>query len=409
MSKKLSVGALALALVAALVPSGPVNAQTEPLKIKVGAGLGREVPGFTTRIFAPEVEGIPTITVARETVVRFTGQVILLPTGETPESWREAVASQPDDPFFVLRTDPDADLPGVNAPVGVNTLTFMPTDRACGTETTPCEFDGSGTDPIADVLNTGDESRRTYVRITAQHNATVWAVQPIPYLDEAASLRIQVANPNDMATTQAAIDEARAELRDEDIQLAKDTMAELSQPSSSVEDGVTVHNVHVGGDEGPVALFTFLPHTIDVNEGDKVRFLFDTSVNEPHTATFPFKAGAKVTRTSFVPACDPDGDGDGPDEQPDFSGEGPPCPEEDQIEFDLRKKLTAQIGDGRFPAENKAYESSGMRWTQLPEGIDGLAGGTDPWDVQMTARNTDGFRYLCAFHGGFMSGLIKVR
>src|SRR5688572_29576649 len=128
MRKPLSLVAAALAVIATLVPTSSVGAQTTPITVQISAGLGREVPGFTTRPMVPVIDGVPTVQIHSGDVIHFRGPVILLPEGQDPEAWRQEVGTDPGDPWALFRADPDADLPGVNAPVHLNPRTFGPTD-----------------------------------------------------------------------------------------------------------------------------------------------------------------------------------------------------------------------------------------------------------------------------------------
>ena len=406
MRKPLSVVAAALALIATLVPTSSVSAQTTPISVQISAGLGREVPGFTARPMVPVIDGIPTVQVHSGDVIRVKGAVILLPEGQDPEAWRQDVATDPGDPWALFWADPDADLPGVNAPSHLNARSFSPTNFDCGfTADDPCEFDGSNKDLDTGPINSGDQGE-WYVRISGQPNNTFYAVAQIPY-GSVTDFRIQIVNPNAETTTQVQLDEAKKTFRAQDRATALSLMESLNTVTKYEEDGRMVYEVYAGYDEGPVSLLAYFPQKVRIPRGATVRYRFDRATLEPHTATFPFKAGVKAARTSFVPACDPDGSGEGPDTQANFSEEGPPCPEGDQFELDLAKRLTAQIGDGVYPGAPR-YESSGLRGAIVPEGVEDLAGGTDAWDVLFNKRS-DGFRYVCALHGGFMNGTVKVR
>ena len=433
MKKSLCAAALAAALVVALAPLAPAGAgagrtarlpnalrrnvapnaagaQEGPLTVQVGAGLGRRVPGFTARAMAPHVDGVATVKVHSGDVVHIVGGMVFIPQGQTPESWADAVTSDPDDPYFPFKADPDPDLPGVQAPTFLNPTLFGPSDfSGCGaTADNPCEYDGTNPDPFAGSLNTGDMGE-FYIRFTAQPNSEIWSTQPIDWPEE-SNLLFQVVPNGEEATTQEDVNSARKALKAQDRETALGLLPGLNEVNRHREDGKLVYDVWAGYDEGPILMFAFFPQNLTIPKGATVRYRFDHLNGEIHTATLPFEAGRKVVRNAFVPSCDPDGDGPGPDELANFDEEGPPCPELDQFEFDLGRRLTKRLGDGRFPGGPKTYESSGLEGPWAPTGVPGLQGGSDPWDLKFTKKSDDkGYRYICAVHGAFMSGRVRVR
>jgi plastocyanin len=300
--------------------------------------------------------------------------------------------------------DPDADVAGLNAPSTINAGAFSPSQFDCGaTAADPCDFDANGDQ----MLNTGDTGAM-FVRVSGTPNSTITAVPQIPRDD--ADLIIEIVNQNAATTTQAQIDEARSTLRAADRARALELLESLNEVTRTEEDGHWVYEVHAGYDEGPISLLAFMPANLRVPRGSVVRYSFSNAIAEPHTASFPLKKGIKAGEQGFVPACDPDGDGPGPDKRAEFSETGPPCAEGETFELDLGRRMTAEIGDGIFPAPKKGYESSGLRAELLPTNIEGLEGGTAPWDLQFNKRSSDGaFKYLCVFHGTFMGGRIRVR
>src|SRR5688572_8027090 len=159
MHKRLSLAAAALALAVSLVPTA-ATAQTDPLKVQVGAGIGRDVHGFTARPMVAEIDGIPTVQIHSGDTLQFLSPVILLPEGQDPDTWREQVATTPGDPWALIYADPDADLPGVNAPVHLNPRSFGPTNFDCGfAAEDPCTFDGTNADPDTGAVNSGGQGR----------------------------------------------------------------------------------------------------------------------------------------------------------------------------------------------------------------------------------------------------------
>jgi plastocyanin len=149
------------------------------------------------------------------------------------------------------------------------------------------------------------------------------------------------------------------------------------------------------------------PEKIKLDKGDTVRWHFDDLVNDFHTVTMPYKKALDISNNGFLPVCDPDGDGDGPDTF-DVDFETFTCPPASgDLELDLTRDLTAQSGNGKFGGNG--LESSGLKFSELPS-APGLAGGGESWDVKFTEKSNDeGYRYICAVHGKFMSGWVVVK
>jgi hypothetical protein len=79
------------------------------------------------------------------------------------------------------------------------------------------------------------------------------------------------------------------------------------------------------------------------------------------------------------------------------------------LELDLTRSLTEKTGDGTFPGGSNTLESSGLHGALVPH-LDGMEGGTDPFTLRFPkASGKNGFRYLCALHGSFMSGWVFVK
>lgn len=402
MTRKGSFIALAVALAAALLPLRGAVAQDAALEVRLGAGLGRTVPAFTARPFAPEIDGVPTVQIHSGDVVTLDCCAILLPDGTDPSAWRDANQVASGAPYAPIVADPDGDVPGFSAAVKVSTFAFSPSRFDCGPPEDPCDFDINGDD----VLNAGDSGPMS-VRLTGNPNSTATVVPQIPR--EGADLVIEIVPANAATTTQAQLDEARSEMRAADRARALELMEELNKVNRVEEDGHWVYEVFAGYDEGPISLMAFFPQQLRVPRGSVVRYSFEHAISEPHTTTFPAGKAGKVSDRSFFPACDPDGTGDGPDTPGEFGESGPECPGDSEFEFDLARRMTAEIGDGTFPAPRRSYENSGLRGELLPTDIEGLAGGTEPWDVLFNKSSRKAYGYICVFHGHFMGGSVKVR
>lgn len=379
------------------------------LKIKMFSGLGKDLPyAFSQRMSVPVVGGTPTVKIASGTILKFNAGPILLPEGVEPASWREEYGSDFDQPFSPFATDPDPDLPGLNAPTKLNFGLFDPNVSGCGDSLeNPCTFDGSDPDPVAGVMNGGDTARRFFVKITAEAGATLWATHQL-YSAPLADLKIDVVGSENAATTQEEIDEAFAEQKAADAQEARDLVETLETPTFETVDGKRVYDAYPGYDTETTSLMKFFPSELRIRKGDSVSWNFDVLNGEVHTASFPKGKALEVSANGFVPACDPDGDdGDLPDRQANFE-DGPPCKEGHELEVDLNKKLTAQQGDGTFPGGPKMLENSGLRGGVLPSG-NGVAGNGGDWNLVFNKSSGDkAFKYICMFHP-FMKGKIVVK
>ncbi len=397
-------------LLASLVPISRANAQDRNvITVQSGASLGRKIPAFSARMFAPVVDRTPTIQVHHADIVHIKGFMLLLPAGMEPATWREQTATGLDSPYGVFSSDPDPDLPGVNAPTKANLLAFGE-PQSCGTSVEDaCFFDGSDQDPVTGVLNPSDTVDEFFIDITADPGTVIWAT-PLFTSNQPTTLKIEVVEEGAPTTTQAEVDAAKSSLRSQDRADARELMQTLSRVDRERQGNHWVYQAYAGYDTDVLAFLTMFPKKLTVRKGDVVEWNLASLNLEPHTATFPFKKALNVANSSFVPACDPDGDdGTGQDVEGDFSSEVPQCPEGAEVELDLTRQFTAEIGDGAFPGGPRRYESSGLRGSWVPS-APGLAGGIDPWSLRFTKASSDkGYKYLCLLHGRFMSGKVVVK
>lgn len=337
----------ALVLLTSLIAVQSARAATT-YTVRFGAGVPK---GFTARVFAPPVDRVPTIRVLRGDIIDLFGAQIVLPVGVGPLAWWAENVDGNNRPLSAIKSDPDADLPGVEADYKFNFQLFMGNATDCGAGAdAPCTYNGTG-----DILNGGDRFETAdghfFVEITANPGDTLYAINPFS-VNKRTILRIEVVADPTAVTTQAAIDAARTRLlaRDRDEAVALD--AKLSQTTTRHRDpktGKMVYDAYAGFDTETIVLFAMYPRTLTVRRGDKVRWHFDVLQNDAHTATFPVKAGVNIARNAFRPACDPDGDdAPGPDVAPDFQSD-PPCPAGAEPEFDLANNLTSKTGRRQVP------------------------------------------------------------
>lgn len=371
--------------------------------------MGGEMPhGFSTRVMAPLINGQPTIDVATGSVIDLVGGALLIPAGENPQDWAAENTGGLDLPFSQIASDPDADLtepfPTV-APYRAHLFGLPATDPDCGAAAeSPCAFSGSGT------LFGGDRSPfdgHFFVEVTALPGTTLWAVNPTN-VNRQSSLRIRIVATG--VSTQEFIDEARDMWVAHEQDTAKALYEKLNTTSTKhkTKSGQVVHDGYVGYDTETLVLFDMFPANIVVKKGEKVRWHFSHVSIEIHGAAFPLKAGLNAANNGFIPVCDPDGTGEGPDTfSVDF--ETFSCPEgSGELELDLTADITDEVGDGRYPGGAQKVENSGLRGEDIPSAT-GLAGGQGTWDVVFTKANAKGYKYVCTVHGRGMLGKVTVK
>jgi plastocyanin len=374
---------------------------------------GFDVPhGFSPRILAPLDHGIPTINIESGDIVNIVGGGVVLPEGTGPVEWHSDNTQELDSPYGLIVSDPDGDLTDpftADAPYKLNTAAIdTPTDADCGaTADAPCAINGLS------FFNGGDrfassEAGDFFIQVTANAGSTLWMTSPFGE-GRLLSLRINVVA--DGVSTQAAIDTAADAIEAKESDAAAALHAKLSKASTShMVNGKRVWDAYAGYDSNTFALLDFYPTKLKIKKGDKVRWHFGSLHIEQHGLAFPLKAAKEILNNGFLPVCDPDGDADGadgPDTFVDF--ETFTCPDGTVLELDLSRDLTDESGDGKYPGGAQKVENSGLRGENIPT-APGIAGGTDPWNLTFTKVSSDkGYKYICTFHGGFMSAFVVVR
>jgi hypothetical protein len=403
MKIKSKVAALAvMGLVAGLlIPPARAGA---PLTIELGADVPK---GFSARVYAPPVDGVPSIQVHKGDVVNLYNGMALLPVGLGPYEWYSEQGGGIDRPASFVETDPDPDVADPfesEADVKFNDSFFE--NVTCGdTAADPCVFDGSNA-----PLNPGDREQydfNFFVQIDAEPGETIWGVTGYaPSKD--LSLRIDVVPDGDAVTTQAQVDDAYTRLHERDVDTALALDAKLIKKATSHKVGSRrVWDAYVGYDTDVIALFAMYPKKIKLAKGDTVRFHFDQLNIEFHSAVFPVDRALDVAANGFMPVCDPDGDAGPANDNFTVDFETFTCePGTGNLEIDLTTLMTAEAGNGSFNGND--FENSGLRSQNLPS-APGLAGGGEPWDLKFTKKsNNKGFEYICGFHGREMKGFVVV-
>jgi hypothetical protein len=407
MRNRRKLAALAvLGLIAGLLAPSARAGLPAALTVRVGADVPK---GFSSRVYAPPIDGVPTIQIHQGDTVNLLGGMGLLPVGTGPYEFYAENGGGIDRPISFFWSDPDPDLEDPfpsEAAVKFNDAFFL--DIGCGGDAgSPCSFDASG----PDFFNPGDREPyggNTFVEINADPNDTIWAIGGYaPNKDNI--LRIQIVPGGDDVTTQTELDDAYDRLLARDIDEARSIHAALIEKATSHRVGNRrVWDAYVGYDTDVLALFAMYPKRIRLNKGDTVRFHFDQLNVEFHSAVFPLNTGLEIAANGFLPVCDPDGDGGtAPDNfTVDFetftceAGTG-------NLEVDLTRPMTAEHGNGTFNGSD--HENSGLRGQNVPS-VPGVAGGGDPWDLKFGKEsNAKGFKYICGFHGAEMKGFVVVK
>ena len=403
----------AIALFGAALPLTSASAGlTQTFTVKMGLGVPK---GFSMRVLAPTVGKTATIRIHEGDTVNFKGGAILLPVGQGPQAWKADYATDLDSPFGNFASDPDPDL---TAPFPTNAaykfgLGFIGQGVECGADqASQCEYDGSDNNPVEGILYGGDRfefGNNQFVQINAEPGETIWAMSGFGAVNNKTTLRIQVVPPGDDTTTQAAIDAAKHELADleKDTAVALDEKLRKETSKHTTQNGTTVWDAYAGFDTATIALIAMYPTKLVVEKGDKVRWHFSQLQTEDHTVTFPFDHAKDLANNGVVPVCDPDGGGgEGPDTfTVDF--ETISCTKGDgELELDLTNTMVKRAGDGEFPG---GKEHSGVRGSNIPEAP--LFPPTEAsYDLKFTdTSSTEGYRYACAIHGGFMDGFVIVK
>jgi len=401
MKRRFLIAVLGTALIGAMLGGVPARAATT-LTVHTLSGLGRELPAYTVRAMAPEEDGAPTVKVMEGDTLKIAGFSLILQENEDPYTWHEENAREIDSAYGTFASDPDPDVPNfLDAPTTLNPF-LIHTPDGCGTAAeTPCHFDGKTTlNPFGFF-----SGPRAWVQIDAKKNSEFWIVPQTGDATAETALKVEVTDDPAAVTTQESLDAYFKSAKASDRAAAEATFKAMQKPRFREEDGHRIYQAYAGYESGPIVFDANFPYKLTIRKGDEVEWNFDYEFNF-HTVTFPFKKGVKLANEKgFIFACDPDGSGEGPDNPPDFEATTP-CEDMTQFEFDLARKLTAEAGDGVFPG---GFENSGFKGADAPTTSD-MSGGTSPWSLTFDKRSTKkGYRYVCAVHGSFMDGRIRVK
>jgi plastocyanin len=391
-----SVLAILSATVIVASPAGAGVATT--YQVQVGAPLfaeplARGAPADGMRFYTPDLN------VHEGDTVRFDlagfHTATLLPANENADAWVAANAGDFGKPFSLIEPDPDEALGSAK----FNNAALIGDAVDCGRPAEPCVYDGST------VVNSGlfnpDDLTAQGVSFSATIDASPGDVVTflcLVHINMRSTLTV-VADTEE-ASTQAEIDEYRDRRVTRDARAASRLHRELLAEG---QDGGRIVDAF-GGVDGPgFSLLEFYPRTLDLDEGQRVRWHFEELVFEDHTVTFPLKKGLRIANRSFLPVCDADGDtGSGPDTDADFNAttlDGL-CPGGvGELEFDVDRRFGLPAGDGVVTGR-RDFENSGIAGANVTDA------GTYVLRFDAASGNRP-FKFLCLIHP-FMQGEVFV-
>jgi plastocyanin len=318
--------------------------------------------------------------------------VLILPPNVGAQDWLDEFATTPTDPFSFVIEDPD-EAPGN---LKGNNVIALGTDPTCGVSgQPPCSVDGTG------VHSSGlfpDGDFLTYdVTIDLNEGDFVWVVNSV-FPDQ--RMKISVVDPADR-TSQADIDAERIDAFKRYADAAAALALKLSTRQSwhRTRSGRRVFDAWAGYDTQHFDLLDFFPQKLKIRKDDRVRWHFDSLIDEIHTVSVPRARALQTAANVFAPVCDPDGDGGaGPDNPPDLP-EPPFCSNIAELEFDIPAGFVLPRGNGVYRQGNN-LESSGARGGGLPE---------NSYTLTFSKRTSNaGNPYICMLHP-FMRGRVVVK
>jgi plastocyanin len=380
--------ACATGMLATLMVAPQARAQTT-YEVGVGAFLGQDVP-------AEEMAFLPgRIRVHQGDTLHFTSEsfhtATAIPEGTDVTDWIEDNAAEPGDPFNLFTPDLDD---------GPDALKYNPDVLfpSCGTpDTPPCDYDGS------EVLNSGvplEGPMDHSVAVNANPGSSFWS---LCLIHPSMRMRVQVVEAQEEASNQAQIDSAVAQRLSNSHDDALALHNKMSKKRSFHRDaqGRRVWDAWAGFDTKRFSLFDMYPNKLRIAKGDRVRWHFGQLQHEVHTVSINRRqARQQILSEDFIPVCDPDGDGPGPDNPPEL--DGPPfCNDPTQFELEAADLLGPPVGNGAWTGGSD-LEHSGVLGAVPPA----------PDDSHSTVRfrkttSRKGVPYICAIHP-FMVGRVRV-
>jgi plastocyanin len=290
----LGAGVLSALLSASVVGGLPASATGTPTTLTIGVGAA---PPSGHAIEYTDFFPRTGISLHNGDVVDFT-----VPSGESTDDLhvvdvlKQGVTatqamSDPADALVIPDSDEPGSPPLQNVAIfgGTNPPTASGAPGACGDQTTPCSYNGTG-DLISGQMSSSPDQGQTdfYVKLAlpAGFTGTVNAVD-LGHPIKGISAAISVVADSTADSAQASLDQASAS------QYQSDTSADLAAEASANHDTVSTnangthnHTVSVGPATTYTEAMGFFPETLHVAPGDTVTYNY-TGVSDPHTVTFP--------------------------------------------------------------------------------------------------------------------------
>jgi plastocyanin len=300
----------------------------------------------------------------------------LVPDGD-PAAWRADNQGQGGDFQDPI---PESAIGGDDGDLIENPTVVVPTDPACGTQATPCSFDG--TSVVSSGFRFSDPSAQPsfFASVDAPVGAYSFLCLLHPGMEDVLKVvpdATTIPTPAEVATKAAKqltkainVDGAAAELQSQTIAVGTSRGAH------------TKVFINAGGFSNQVSANEFPDIPISVNVGDRIVV---SGMPEIHTATFPRKS---FKTTPFVmPACELPG-ADTPAQSP------ADCANPSQFELVLNAKALAPTNANKLKDPTK-YVNSGLL--------------VIPQSATFVAAVPGRYTFVCLVHGPEMSGVIKVR
>lgn len=299
----------------------------------------------------------------------------LVPSDD-PEAWRADNQGQGgtfQDPI------PDSVVGGDDGDLIENPAVVAPTDPTCGTEATPCSFDGTS------VVSSGFQFSNPSAEPSffATVDAPVGTYSFLCLLHPGMEDQLKVVADATTIPAPAAVTAKAAK------QLAKSIKvdgAAADLQAQTVAVGVT-RNAHTkvfinaGGFSNQVSANEFPDNPISVHVGDRIVV---SGTGEIHTATFPKKSFK--TTPFIVPDCEQPG-ADTPAQSP------ADCADPTQFELVLNAKAFRPTTGNKLK-DPSAFVNSGLLVVPLRS--------------TFIAAKPGRYTFVCLVHGPEMSGVIKV-
>ena len=397
--KRSVLGGILAILTGAVIVAPPAGAGVATTyAVQVGAPLGAEAvargaPADGMRFYTPNLLVHQGDTVGFDLAGFHTAT--LLPANTDTDAWVAANAGDLGKPFSLIEPDPDEALGSAK----FNNTALIGDAVDCGQPNDPCVYDGST------VVNSGvfnpDDLTAQGVSFSATIDASPGDVATFLCLVHINMRRtLTVVADTEPASTQADIDSYRDRRVTRDARAAGRLHRALLAEG---QDGGRTVDAFAGVDGPGFALLEFYPRTLNLQEGQRVRWHFEDLIFEDHTVTFPLNKGLRIADRSFIPACDTDGDaGTGPDEPADFSSttlDGM-CPGGvAELEFDIDPRFGPPAGDG-VVSGRRDFESSGIAGANVTDA------GTYVLRFDVASGNRP-YEFLCLIHP-FMQGTVSV-